>query len=118
MSEKVVSVDDLVAEPIDIVKVLLDERGSVLFIGSLSADDFVEWNETKEVGDPEAKRNAAALLITRSLVKSMDDPTRIGTPDMVAKFRKIKVAKSERLLKAIFKLNNINQKDEIVIKNS
>lgn len=130
--DTIARIDDMASEPPEIVKVSLGD-GTVLYIGSLNADEFIEWQETKEKqGDPEAKRNAAALLITRSLVRGPDTgpdgaplseieliaaSVRVGTLDMVPKFRKIKVSKSERLLKAIFKLNNINQKDEVEGKN-
>lgn len=114
--ERVISLEDLSNDTVEIVRVSMGDKG-VLYIGSLSADDFVEWTELRDSKDKDAKKNAAAQLIAQSLVKGKDDPTRIGTPDMVAKFRKMKVAHSERLLKAIFKLNGINQPAEVAVKN-
>ena len=115
--EHVVSVEELSNDLVEIVKVPMDDKGGVLFIGSLSADDFVEWTSMRDFASPEGKRNSGATLIVRSLVRGEKDATRVGTDDMIAKFRKVKVSKSERLLKAIFKLNGINQKDEVVAKN-
>jgi hypothetical protein len=115
--ERLVSVDELSNDQVDIVKVPMDDKGGVMYIGSLSADDFVEWQESKDSGSPDAKKTAAARLITRSLVKGEKDATRIGTEDMVPKWRKAKIAHSERVLKAIFKLNGINQPAEVAVKN-
>ena len=130
--ERVVTPEDLSNETFtDIVKVVVDGRGGVMFIGSISADDFIEWQEAKGA-NPEAKKNASAQLIARSLVKGPDknaDGTelteeqrkaasvRIGTPAHAAAFRKAKVSSTERLLKAILKLNYVNQKDEDDAKN-
>lgn len=111
VADKAVTADDLAAEPVEIVKVVLDDKGACMFVGSLTADDFVEWTEAREAGGPESKKNAAALLIVRSLVKGEKDATRIGTDAMIPKFRATKVAKTEKLLKAIFALNGINQKN-------
>lgn len=125
--ERVVSPEDLSNDFVDIVKVPMDDKGGVMYIGSLSADEFVEWTETKDASDPEAKKNASAQLMMRSLVKGPDKidgkeltaeqraaaSTRIGTPAHVAAFRKAKVSRTERLLKAILKLNYINQKDDL-----
>jgi hypothetical protein len=133
IKERVVTPEDLSNDFVEILKVPVDTKGSVMYIGSLSADDFVEWQEAKDVSDLEAKKSAGAQLMMRSLVKGPDknpDGTdltpeqhkaasvRIGTPANVAAFRKMKVASSERLLKAILKLNYINQKDEVAAKNS
>ena len=118
IEEHQVNPEDLSNDVVEIVKVSMDDKGSVMYIGSLSADDFIEWQETKDSGDPEAKKNASALLMTRSLVKGEKDSTRIGTPTMIAHFRRAKVSRTERLLKAILKLNYINQKDEVATKNS
>lgn len=112
MQEHTVGVDDLSNDEVEVVKVPMDDKGGVMFIGSLSADDFVEWQE----GQKEDKKNAAARLIVRSLVRSLDDPTRVGTEDMVPKFRRAKIAKTERLLRAIFKLNDINQPEKEIEK--
>lgn len=116
--ERVVSPEDLSNDQVEIVKVVVDAKGGVMYIGSLSADEFVEWQEAKsDKTDPDAKKNASAVLMMRSLVKGPEDATRIGTPAHVAAFRKAKVSSTERLLKAILKLNYINQKDEDAAKN-
>jgi hypothetical protein len=117
IEERIVSPEDLSNDVVEIVKVTMDDKGGVMYIGSLSADDFVEWQETKDGGNQEAKKNASAQLMMRSLVKGPTDPTRIGTPSHVVAFRKAKVSRTERLLKAILKLNYINQKDEADAKN-
>lgn len=130
--ERVLTPDDLSNDSVDIAKVTLDDRGGVMFIGSLSADDMVEWMEARDGGGREEKKNASARLIIKSLVRGPDknaDGTeltadqrkaaalRVGTEDMVPKFKRAKHSKTERLLKAIFKLNSINQKDEEKVKN-
>ena len=115
--ERIVSPEDLSNDVVEIIKVTMDDKGGVMYIGSLSADDFIEWQETKDSGDQEAKKNGSALLMMKSLVKGPTDATRIGTPAHVAAFRKAKVSRTERLLRAILKLNYINQRDEVAVKN-
>lgn len=115
--EKVLTPEDLASEAVEIAKVKVDDKGGVMFIGSLSAEEFAEWNDAKNAGDAETKRNAAAVLIMKSLVKSETDATRIGTNSMVPLFRKARIARTERLLKAVLKLNGIQQKDEAEVKN-
>jgi hypothetical protein len=132
-TERVYSPEDLSNETPEIVKVSMDAKGGVMFIGSLSAEEFTEWQSTRDSKDPEAKKNASAILMARSLVKGPDknpDGTplsgdalkaasqRTGTDAHVALFRKAKVAHTERLLKAILKLNYINQEEEVATKNA
>lgn len=134
-AERVVSPEDLSNDPnnVDIAKVVVDDQGGIMFIGSLSADEFIEWQETRDSGNAEVKKNASAVLMMRSLVKGPDKnedgaplsaeqrvaaAVRTGTQAHVAAFRKAKISRTERLLKAILKLNYINQKDEVAIKNS
>lgn len=134
VEEHVVTPEDLSNDQqVEIVKVVLDDKGSIMYIGSLSADDFVEWTEAKESGEPEARKNASARLMMLSLVKGPDKSIdgkeltpdqrtaasiRIGTPAHTVAFRKAKVSRTEKLLKAILKLNYINQKDEVDTKKS
>lgn len=118
MEERVLTPADLAAEPVEIMKVVLDAKGGVMFIGSLTADDFADWNDAKGQGDIEARKSAAAKLIVSSLVAGEKDPTRIGTDAMIPLFRKAKMARTEKLIKAILKLNQINQKDEAAVKNA
>jgi hypothetical protein len=130
--ERTVSVDELAAEDVEIVKVLMDDKGGVMYIGSLTGDEFVEWQTINESASPEEKKNSPAKLMVRSLVQGPDKhpdgtelsheervlaATRIGTDAMIFKLRKSKIAKTERLLKAIFKLNGISQKNEVQAKN-
>lgn len=115
---------------IEIARIYLPSSKTTLFVGSLSAEDYAAWTSMND-GSPDAKKDAAALLIVNSLVQGPDDPdgkmtpeqrkaaeVRIGTRDMIAKFRSIKIATSERILKAITKLNGINQKESDEAKNS
>jgi len=107
MEEHVVSLEELSNDHVEIVKVPMNDKGGVLYIGSISADDLIEWTAERDTSDAEGKKSASARLIMRSLVKGEKDATRIGTPDMVPQIRKMKSANSERLLRAIFKLNVI-----------
>lgn len=131
-AERILSPEDLSNENIEISKVSMDAKGGVMYIGSLSAEEFTEWQESRDSKDPSIKRMAMALLMMRSLVKGPDKcadgselnaaqlktaSERIGTEAHVTAFRKAKVASTERLLKAILKLNNINQADEVIAKN-
>lgn len=116
--ERIVSPSDLANEPVEIVKVSVDAKGGVMFIGSLTAEEFSDWNDAKSGGNLEAKKNASAKLIVQSLVAGPKDPTRIGTQDMVPLFRKSRVARTEKLLQAILKLNGINQPTEESVKNA
>src|SRR5258708_3105302 len=118
MEEKVITPQDLATEPVEIVRVKVDDKGGVMFIGSLTADEYTEWGDARNSSDPEARKTAAAGLIIKSLVKGINDPTRIGTMDMVPLFRKARIARTERLLKAVLKLNGINQPDEVEVKNA
>lgn len=124
--------DELFAQEteVKIVPVYLPDSKKTLYIGSLSAEDYAAWTAMND-GEAEAKKNAAALLISNSLVQGPDDPDgkmtaeqrtsaekRIGTREMVAKWRGIRIATSERILKAIMKLNGINQPEVEKAKNS
>lgn len=115
---------------VEITKVYLPSSKQTLYVGSLSAEDYAEWTAANE-GSVEAKKSAAALLIVNSLVAGPDDPdekmtpeqrtaaeVRVGTREMIAKFRNIKIATSERILKAITKLNGINQPEVDATKNA
>lgn len=131
MEERIVSIDELSNDNVEIVKVPMDDKGGVLYIGSLSTDDFVEWQEAQ--GNAEEKKTAAARLIVKSLVKGPDKApdgkplvgeqlkaaaARTGSADMVPKLRKAKMSRSELILKAILKLNGINQAAAVATKNA
>jgi hypothetical protein len=133
MAERVITVEEIGAEPIDIVKVSVDDAGGVMFIGSITGADFAEWTDARDAGDAEAKKTAAAKLIVRSLVQGPEKPTdpeklkawdrgaaerRIGTDAMVPLFVRARMGRTERLIKAIFKLNYINQREETATKNA
>lgn len=116
--ERAVTPEDLSNEPVEVRKVKVDDKGGVMFIGSLTADEFAEWNDAKKNSDSvDMRRNASARLIMQSLVRSLTDSTRIGTEEMIPMFRKARVARTERLLKAILKLNGINEQEEADVKN-
>ena len=113
---------------VDIVKLMLPGYAEPLYLGSLTAEDYVEWQATAQSTDPDEKKSAAALLIANSLVQGPEGPfadeaarmaaeKRVGTREMVSKFRQIKIGTSERIVKAILKLNGVNQPDVEKVKN-
>ena len=112
--KKILSFDEfLAADGVDYVDVLV--RGGVVRLGSITGEDFVAWTEMRE-SSAEAKKDASALLISRSMVDGAGK--RIGDDGKVAQIKKMNLKTTETLLKAIFKLNGINQPDEIAVKKS
>ncbi len=107
------SFDDLLADTeveYDVVTV----SGKSYRIGSLTAEDFVAWTELRDSGE-KGKKDASALLITRSLVD--EKGKRIGDETRLSQAKKMKLKTSETFLRKIFKLNGINQPDEKATKN-
>jgi hypothetical protein len=89
--------------------------GGLFRIGSVTAEEWVAWSEAREQGE-QAKKIAVALLISRSMVDA--DGKRIGDDAMAVRIRKMQIKTTEILLKAIYKLNGINQPDEVLVKKS
>lgn len=81
-------------------------------IGSLSADDIIDWREENE---GPAKRNMGIRLLVKSLVDK--DGNRIGTAKDYEKFKKKSNAIMERILAEIVKLNGMTVKQETAVKN-
>ena len=112
MTEKFASFDDLLSSTdVEYATVAID--GKTYRIGSITGEDFLAWSELRDSG-PEAKKNASAVLISRSLVDA--DGKRIGDESKIDRVKKLKLKVSEMLLKAIFKLNSINQSAESAAK--
>lgn len=99
--------------------------GQVLEIGSLTAGDFIEWNElrdvaglattqTERIAAKEAQRKGGLTMICKSLVSSdadgrkryADDPKNVDV--FYKKSRKV----TERILEAIMKLNGVQMKGD------
>lgn len=114
-AEEYATLDDLLqsGEKVDFDSVTVD--GKTWHIGSLTAEDFIVWNEMRESGS-EGKKNAGALIILRSLVNKQGD--RIGDDSKLPQARKMKLKLSETLLKHIFKLNGVSTRAEDAVKNA
>lgn len=87
--------------------------GKTIVIGSITAGDFVEWQESN---DGPAKKNAGLKLIIRSLVDGIPgtDPgatgKRIGTDAGLVKLKEMPIKHTERIIRAIIELNGLNAK--------
>jgi len=97
--------DDLLAQT-EVEYATVTISGKSYRVGSITGDEFAAWQELRD-SSPEARKNATAVLIARSLVDA--DGKRIGDETKVAQLRKVKLKVSEAFLEAIFKLNGINQ---------
>ena len=114
-AEKIASFDDLLASTeVEYANVTVD--GKTYRIGSITGEEFVAWQEMRDSGLPDAKKNASAVLISRSLVDA--EGKRIGDETKAGQIKKLKLKTSEALLKAIFRLNDINQPAEARAKNA
>lgn len=83
-------------------------------IGSITAEDWVQWTEMRAAAD--GRKTSAAWLIARSMVDG--DGNRIGNVARCGEIVKKNLKTSELILKAVFKLNGINQpKEEVAAKN-
>jgi hypothetical protein len=89
--------------------------GKTARIGGISAGDLIEYNELRST--PDGRKWSGPVIISRSLVDG--DGRRIGilTPfaemtdgekAKIAELRKMNMAASEALIKAIFKLNGVS----------
>jgi hypothetical protein len=82
--------------------------GKKFRIGSLKADDLIEWREANE---GVAKRTAGLRLILRSIVN--DKGERFMNDDKnIVKLRGVKVKITERIIREIVKLNDLKDKDD------
>lgn len=111
------SVDEMLASgPTDVEYDVIDgfKDGEKIRIGSVSAGDIIEW---QDMLDGPAKRNAGLKLICKSLVGPAPANVRFADNDkFIAKFKEIRHRDTERILKAIVKLNGMNVKDEAAAK--
>ena len=111
------SVDEMLASgPTDVEYDVIDgfRDGEKIRIGSVSAGDIIEWQDMLE---GPAKRNAGLKLICKSLVGPAPANIRFADNDrFIAKFKEIRHKDTERILKAIVKLNGMNVKDEAAAK--
>lgn len=106
----------LAADSVEFMDVEL-RPGKIVRIGSITAEDWVAWTELRE-GGSDGKKASGALLIRKSIVID-DKGTRIGVNDTQAVgLQHMTLKTSELLLKAIFKLNGINQPEVTAAKNA
>lgn len=81
--------------------------GEKFRIGSVSAGDIMAWSESEK----EEKRTAGLRLITKSLVGPEPENRRYADdPRYVEVFKKVRHKETERVVKAILKLNGMNVK--------
>ena len=110
--EKTATFDDLLSETeVEYATISIDKK--TYRIGSITGEEFTEWEEQKAVS-PEAKKVANFILISRSLVD--ESGKRIGDETKIAQLRKVKLKVSEAFLRAILKLNGVNQPAEVAAK--
>lgn len=76
-------------------------------IGSLNADDIIEWRESN---DGKAKRTMGVRIFVNSLVDEAGN--RIGNPTLYEAFRKKSNAVQERVLAHIVQMNGLSIKNE------
>lgn len=110
MADKVLSFSEFVeGDGVDYVEVAV--RGGRMRLGSITAEDYIGWLEYRNapVGSVERK-GATAWIIIKSLVDA--EGKRIGDLSEIPRIQKMNIKYTEALLKAIFKLNGINQKDD------
>lgn len=85
--------------------------GKKVRIGSVSALDIIEWSEANE--DPRKKRFAGLRLICKSLVDKAG--VRYAMQDEmgnIGKFQRMRHGVTERIVREILKLNQMNVKQD------
>lgn len=106
--EEVTAVEDITYDVIDI-----PEWGGKIRIGSITAEDMMEWVESNE---GEARRTAGLRLIVKSLVD--EEGNRIGAPNLLQVLKKKNNAVCTRIVERILKLNQLNPKASEELKNA
>lgn len=81
-------------------------------LGSLTADDLLDWVEANE-GAP--KKLQGLRLLVKSIVDQ--NGNRIGTEELVEKLRKRHAGAVRRLMERATKLNGLEDKEDEKIKN-
>jgi hypothetical protein len=111
------SIDEMLdSGPTDVEYEIIEgfKPGEKIRIGSVTAGDIIEW---QDMLDGPAKRNAGLKLICKSLVGPAPGNVRFADNDKnIAKLKDIRHKDTERILKAIVKLNGMNVKDEAAAK--
>ena len=113
--KKFLSIDDIAStQDIEYREVDIPAWGGTVRIGSLPADDMMDWAES---ADGPAKKTAAVRLIIKSLVDA--DGKRIGDESKhLAMFKKRSAAVLNMLTEHILDLNKLNVKDREKAKNA
>ena len=108
------SLDDMLAvSDIEYRKVEMPEWKGTIYLGSVSAADIIEWQESS---DGDAKRTAGVRLLVKSLVnreayEGLDGAARIGTDKHIAAFKSKSHKAIDRLVREILDLNGMKVKD-------
>jgi len=115
-TERAIPLDEFLSESqIEYAKVEGFKKNDVLFIGSVTAGDVIEWSEA---GEGEAKRTAGLRLIVKSLVDGIPGVTvlpdgtkatgkRIANDTHIPKLRNLSHKVAERFVREILKLNGM-----------
>lgn len=108
--KKVLGMDDILdAQDVKYDEVDVPEWGGVVRIGSLSAEDAMEFAETNE---GPAQKTAGLRLVLRSLVDA--EGNRIGDNDKVLQaFKKRNPAVIARIVKRVMKLNEMDASSDV-----
>lgn len=107
------SLDDMLATPdVEYREVRMPEWGGVLYIGSVSAADVIDWQESSE---GEAKKTAGIRLIVKSLVnkeafEGSPGGARIGSDKHIAQLKQKAFKNIEKVVKQIIELNGMDAK--------
>ncbi|MFI5223668.1 MAG: hypothetical protein ACHQX3_05380 [Nitrospirales bacterium] len=114
MSDKLLSMEEIGnATDVEFQVIQMPEWGGAVRIGSITAEDIVEWNESNS--DPAAKRLAGIRLVVQSMVDK--DGKRIGTPKAVDVLKKRSAASINKLVEKVLVLNKLNAKGLEEVKN-
>ena len=105
--DEVIAADDIQYEEIEV-----KEWGGKIRIGSVTAEDMIEWVESNE---GEARRTAGLRLIIKSLVD--ENGARIGTPNLLQVLKKKSNAVCTQIVERILTLNKLNPKASDQLKN-
>lgn len=109
--DRILTVEEMLAAD-DVEYKEIDGWGGKIRIGSLSAEDLMDWSEANE---GEAKKTAGVRLVIRSLVDK--DGKRIGRDKDIAAFKKKSQSVLERIVKEVLKLNGLEAKAQEKAKN-
>jgi hypothetical protein len=110
------------ASTIEYLEIKGFKAGQMVWIGSLTAGDIIEWSEAGD--DKEAKRTAGLRLLSKSLVSVEEGTGKPGPTSVryanddasIAVFRKKNQADCQRVIAAVLELNDLTPKADAAAK--